>query len=113
MRSDLWSVRLCCDYRIGKRLITTHAFHSLSSEATQYEWFNSDFVIFTKLKGYSYSRILAYDAGNQSRLHIEISGSYFKAYVDFNSLTPTPRTTFQLKSGVLVLDEEAQSQGIL
>tara|TARA_B110000037_G_C16723000_1_gene343830 strand:- start:19 stop:333 length:315 start_codon:yes stop_codon:yes gene_type:complete len=68
-------------------------------------------VIFTKLKGYSYSRILAYDAGNQSRLHIEISGSYFKAYVDFNSLTPTPRTTFQLKSGVLVLDEEAQSQG--
>jgi hypothetical protein len=70
-------------------------------------------MIFTKLKGYSYSRILAYDAGNQSRLHIEISGSYFKAYVDFNSLTPTPRTTFQLKSEVLVLDEEAQSQGIL
>ena len=70
-------------------------------------------MIFTKLKGYSYSRILAYDAGNQSRLHIEISGSYFKVYVDFNSVTPTPRTTFQLKSGVLVLDEEAQSQGIL
>ena len=70
-------------------------------------------MIFTKLKGYSYSRISAYDAGNHSRLHIEISGSYFKVYVDFNSVTPTPRTTFQLKSEVLVLDEEAQSQGIL
>jgi hypothetical protein len=70
-------------------------------------------MIFTKLKGYSYSRISAYDAVNHSRLHIEISGSYFKVYVDFNSVTPTPRTTFQLKSEVLVLDEEAQSQGIL
>jgi hypothetical protein len=92
---------------------TTHEFHSLNSQAHQYEWYNSDFMTFTKLEGYSYSGISAYDAGNHSRLHIEISGSYFKAYVDFNSVTSTPRTTFQLKSGILVLDEEAQSRGIL
>jgi hypothetical protein len=92
---------------------TTHAFHSLDSEAHQYEWGRSTQLNFTKSEDETYAGVSACDASTHSALVVTINGSTFNAWVDFISIRETPPQKFELKTGILVLDEEAQSQGIL
>jgi hypothetical protein len=92
---------------------TMHEFHSLNSQAHQYEWGQSAQLRFTKSENGDYVGVSACDASTHSALVLTISGDRFNASVDFNSIRQTPRQNFQLKTGILVLDSEAYMNGIL
>ncbi|NRA13851.1 MAG: hypothetical protein HRT57_18065 [Crocinitomicaceae bacterium] len=93
---------------------TTHEFHSLNSEAQQYEWGQSNQMRFVDHGDYRFTGMSTCNAGTHSGLniHLDVMRKTFIASVDFTSITPKPRQHFQLKKGILVLDEDPLAKKI-
>lgn len=91
---------------------TTHQYHSLLSEFSQYELFDSDYLDFRKTDYGGVIGTSRCDAGNHSSLNIEIDSRHFYAWVDYTSITNGVPQRFELSKGTLTLDDKLLEQGI-
>ncbi|MBO6515020.1 MAG: hypothetical protein JJ975_00535 [Bacteroidia bacterium] len=90
---------------------TSHQYHSFLSEARMYEWAGSNFISAVQLKDGSVQLTSHGNAATHCHLIIRLGEDSTRASVYYVSIRPVPAETFPLKTGMILLDQNAFRQG--
>ncbi|MBX3163333.1 MAG: hypothetical protein KF900_02540 [Bacteroidetes bacterium] len=96
-----------------KVLDTTPQFHSIKSDVSTYEYFNSDFINFKKQPNNSILGWTVCNVSTHSSLNIKLVNDSLTAWIDFNSIAHLGEHIFLLKEGCFKLDKTLFSKRII
>lgn len=91
---------------------TTHLFHTISCDASMYEYAGVDFIQFKPIEG-GFIGLTDFTIATHSTLTIQIKNQECTAWVDYNSIRADGQEQFQLTKARVLLDEESFKNGII
>lgn len=92
---------------------TSHLSHSMVSEATAYEWVNSDFIEIEKTADGKIKGISLTNAATHSSLVMELDQEYCAAWIELNSIRSPNTQYFDMIEGEIKVDQDMWEKGIL